>query len=68
MAHNEDRGREGRMAIGRADHPQPQWGGQGITSWGRHGTGIGVCECWGSEQERRKNERRAYSRGEEGSV
>ncbi|CAB1435629.1 unnamed protein product [Pleuronectes platessa] len=28
------------MAIGRADHPQPQWGGQTITSWGRYGTGA----------------------------
>lgn len=39
---NEDRGRERRMAIGREDHPQPRWGGQAITSWGRRGTGIGV--------------------------
>lgn len=51
---NEDRGRERRMAIGRADHPQPRWGGQAITSWGRHGTGVGVCECWGSVQVKKK--------------
>ena len=37
------------MDIGRADHPQPRWGGQAITSWGRHGTGVGVCECWRGE-------------------
>ena len=54
------------MAIGRLDHPQPRWGGQAITSWGRYGTGVGVCDCWGSVQGRRKNERRACSRGEEG--
>lgn len=55
------------MAIGRADHLRPRWGRQAITSWGRHGTGI-VGGGGGGVQGRRENERRGYSRGEEGSV
>lgn len=53
------------MAIGRADHLRPRWGRQAITSWGRHGTGIGVCVSAGGGG---GNERRGYGRGEEGSV
>lgn len=54
------------MAIGRADHPQPRWGGQTITTWGRYGTGVAVCERWGSVQGRMKSEMRTCSRGKEG--
>lgn len=62
---NEDRGRERRMAIGREDHPQPRWGGQAITSWGRRGTGIGVWvlgEC-SRERGKMKGEHAAGGKG-----
>lgn len=60
MADNEDR--EGRKNdyMTRVDHPQPQWGGQAITSWGRYCTGLGGSEYWGSVQGG-GFERRTYS-------
>lgn len=56
------------MTVGRLDHPQPRWGGQAITSCGRHGTGIGMCEYGGSAQGGRKNERKGCSMIEERRV